>query len=220
MTQGRRRGCGGEAPVRRCGHVATLAREALLTAPSAARNRNAIATQRAILDAARAHFAAYSYDEVSLRNIASQAGVDAAMESRYFGTKEGLFESCLESCDRGDDLMQGDRAEFGRSLARRIVLEPPGPGLEGLLIILRSLGSSKASAALKRSSKVEYYEPMGAWLGGDADARVRSRLLLGLIMGMAAGRELDDTYGLAEAEHGSLCDRMAALCDAVLAGRA
>ena len=55
------------------------------------RPRNASATRDAMLAAARERFARHSYDDVGLRDVARDAGVDAALISRYFGSKEDLF---------------------------------------------------------------------------------------------------------------------------------
>src|SRR3569623_1871237 len=62
------------------------------------RLRNAAATRQAILDSARRHFAREGYDNVGLREIAGDAGVDPALVCRYFGGKEHL----LKEAARGD----------------------------------------------------------------------------------------------------------------------
>ena len=71
----------------------------------APRPRNAEATRAAILEAARERFARDSYDDVGMRDIARDVGVDAALVSRYFGSKEDLFTAVLDSCENGADLM-------------------------------------------------------------------------------------------------------------------
>jgi len=62
------------------------------------------ATRRAILDAARAIFASRGYEQATIRAIASEAGIDASMVMRYFGSKAGLFAAAasvtLEAPDR------------------------------------------------------------------------------------------------------------------------
>ena len=60
------------------------------------RPRSAAATRTAILDAARERFAAESYDDVGMRDIARDVGVAAALISRYFGSKDGLYTACVE----------------------------------------------------------------------------------------------------------------------------
>ena len=44
-----------------------------------------------ILDAARSLFATRGYEQTTIRAVAAQAGIDASMVMRYFGSKAGLF---------------------------------------------------------------------------------------------------------------------------------
>lgn len=181
------------------------------------RPRNAHATRQAILEAARERFCAESYDDVGMRDIARDVGVDAALISRYFGSKEDLFVAVLDSCKNGRDLMEGSRDDFGRRLAREIVYgeaaacaPDDGSGrMRGLLILLRSIGSSKATDVVQNTSNTRFFEPLTQWIGG-ADAPVRARLAAGLIMGMAISRELSDGFcNLDEAQKASLAERLA-----------
>lgn len=67
-----------------------------------------------LLDAASRLYAHRAFGEVSLRRIASEAGVTPAMVHYYFGDKEGLYEAMLERA-------------FGRLLeqVRRVASEEP-----------------------------------------------------------------------------------------------
>jgi AcrR family transcriptional regulator len=60
------------------------------------RPRSAAGTRAAILAAARARFGAEGYERTTLRAIAGDAGVDAAMVIRYFRSKEELFATAAE----------------------------------------------------------------------------------------------------------------------------
>src|SRR5688572_22544391 len=53
-------------------------------------------TRAAILAVARAAFAAKGFAGASVRGIAAEAGVDAALVHHYFGTKDDLFLAALE----------------------------------------------------------------------------------------------------------------------------
>ena len=92
----------------------------------APRPRNAEATRAAIHDAAMERFSRESYDDVGMRDIAGDVGVDAALVSRYFGSKEDLFASVLDSCSNGNELMEGPRAEFGRRVAHEVIFMHKG----------------------------------------------------------------------------------------------
>jgi AcrR family transcriptional regulator len=178
----------------------------------APRPRNAEATRAAILNAARERFTRESYDDVGMRDIAGDVGVDAALVSRYFGSKEDLFTAVLESCSKGEELMEGDRADFGRRVAREVIFEPKNEGkLKGLLIMLRSVGSAKAMELVQRTGSDRFFTPFSAWIGGE-DAPVRARLAAATIMGMAVSREITGGFSLSQAE----CERMAARMGGIL----
>ena len=52
-------------------------------------------TREAILAAARSRFGDYGYDGATIRGIAADAGVDAALVHHFFGTKERLFAAAM-----------------------------------------------------------------------------------------------------------------------------
>jgi AcrR family transcriptional regulator len=48
-----------------------------------------------IIDIAERLFAERGFDGTSVRDIADEAGINVAMISYYFGSKEKLMEACL-----------------------------------------------------------------------------------------------------------------------------
>src|ERR1700685_140142 len=84
----------------------------------AARKRDAEATRAAILAAAKVHFARSGYDGAYLRDIAAEAGADAALINRYFGGKEGLFAAALKDSIAPDAISHWDRATFAHEVAK------------------------------------------------------------------------------------------------------
>ena len=85
-----------------------------------ARKRDSDATRAAILAAAKDHFARSGYEGAFLRDIAADAGADAALINRYFGGKDGLFAAALKDSIRPDAITQWDRKTFGRDLCSAI----------------------------------------------------------------------------------------------------
>ncbi|HEY7859390.1 MAG TPA: TetR family transcriptional regulator [Candidatus Nanopelagicales bacterium] len=59
------------------------------------RRRNAAASRRELLEAASELFAERGYSRTTLRQVASRAGLDAALVVRYFGSKDGLYQAVL-----------------------------------------------------------------------------------------------------------------------------
>ncbi|KQW83050.1 TetR family transcriptional regulator [Brevundimonas sp. Root1279] len=184
----------------------------------APRPRNAEATRAAILNAARERFARESYDDVGMRDIAGDVGVDAALVSRYFGSKEDLFVNVLDSCDNGAELMAGDRADFGHRIAHEVVFEGKSESkLKGLLILLRSIGSAKAMELVQRTGNERFFNPFAAWVGGH-DAAPRARLAAAFIMGMAVSREITGGFSLTPDQCERMADRMAAILQDIIDG--
>lgn len=97
------------------------------------------AARRAILDAARARFAADGYEKATIRAIAAEAGVDPAMVMRYYGSKAGLFSATVGAGEQPADLSRVPREEMGRHVAR-LLLDP----WEG--------GTNSAEAAVLRAA--------------------------------------------------------------------
>jgi AcrR family transcriptional regulator len=60
------------------------------------RPRNAAQTRADILSAARRRFGAEGYERTTLRAIAADVGVDAALVIRYFGSKQDLFAEAAD----------------------------------------------------------------------------------------------------------------------------
>jgi AcrR family transcriptional regulator len=183
----------------------------------APRPRNAEATRAAILEAARERFARESYDDVGMRDIARDVGVDAALVSRYFGSKEDLFIAVLNASGDKTRILEGDRSTFGRRMAREAIYKEHGPGkLEHMLIMLRSIGSTKAAELVQRNGRDCFFGPFEQWLGGP-DAPVRARLAAGIMMGVSVGSELcvDD---LSPEQCADMERRMAAILQAIIDG--
>jgi AcrR family transcriptional regulator len=60
------------------------------------RTRNAAQTRADILTAARLRFGSDGYERTTLRAVAADVGVDAALVIRYFGSKQDLFAAAAE----------------------------------------------------------------------------------------------------------------------------
>lgn len=175
----------------------------------AARKRNAMTTRAALLTAATERFMREGYDSVSLREIASDAGVDVSLVSRYFGGKDELFADVLAACPSGTDLFEGDIATFGERLATKIVVDDTeDKDLTCLLIILRSASSPKAREAIRKSGEERFFGPIQNWLGGP-DAKIRARLVADIVMGVMIDRVISEEFDLNSEERAKFHTRLA-----------
>lgn len=185
--------------------------------PAPARTRNAAATRQAILDAARHRFAREGYDGASLREIAADAGVDAALVSRYFGSKEELFVEVLNCAPDATELFQGEKGDFGERVVAKLLDDPKKEdGFDHLLIMLRSASSPAAAEPLRRSMRTRFHDPFSAWLGGP-NADVRARLAGNVIMGVAISQAIAPDHDLDAEGQADLRKRLVSVLQAAIA---
>ena len=95
--------------------------------------RSSSDTKAAILAAARTRFAAEGYRSASIRAVARDVGVDAALVVRYFGSKPGLFAAATDIDLRIPDLTDAPAGEHGERLVEHFLSrwdagDPGGPG--------------------------------------------------------------------------------------------
>jgi AcrR family transcriptional regulator len=108
------------------------------------RPRHAAQTRADILSAARQRFAAEGYERTTLRAIAADVGVDAALVTRYFGSKQDLFATATEFVIDLPDLAAADPDDIpGMLLPRYFAVWEDN---QAFLALLRAAGSSRVAA--------------------------------------------------------------------------
>ncbi len=97
-------------------------------------------TKLRIQQAAARLFASRSFETVSTRAIAKEAGVDAALIHHYFGSKEGLFQAVLNAAIRPEQLealvVSESPEDWGRQLVRaadKVWASPAAPALKAVV---------------------------------------------------------------------------------------
>ena len=97
-------------------------------------------TKLRIQQAAARLFASRSFETVSTRAIAKEAGVDAALIHHYFGSKEGLFQAVLNAAIRPEQLealvVSESPEDWGRQLVRaadEVWTSPAAPALKAVV---------------------------------------------------------------------------------------
>tara|TARA_R110000868_G_scaffold174836_2_gene411713 strand:- start:419 stop:985 length:567 start_codon:yes stop_codon:yes gene_type:complete len=145
------------------------------------RKRDAARTREAILVAAQQVFSTRPYGEASLKEITAQAGANPALVSRYFGSKEKLFEESLsEVLDPG--LLTGvPREAFGDAVARLFTAEPEGR-INPLPMLVFAAADKGTQAIAVRLLREKILKPLEAWIGG-ADAEARAAQIMAVATG-------------------------------------
>jgi len=190
--------------------------QALVPDRPVARKRDADATRAAILAAAKVHFARSGYDGAFLRDIAADAGADAALINRYFGGKDGLFAAALKDSIRPDAISDWDRKTFGRDIARMMAnhAHHDNDRMHAFQFLLRAATSPTTAPLLNEAVQNRFLGPIRAWIGGE-QAEARARVVAAIFIGLLVERLIRDEP-LADSEREVFIDRTGALLQSLV----
>jgi AcrR family transcriptional regulator len=157
------------------------------------RARSAGDTKAAILAAARTRFAAEGYRSASLRAVARDVGVDAALVVRYFGSKPGLYAAATDIDLRIPDLSGAPAAEHGERLVEHFLSRWDAGTPEGqvLLTLLRSAASDAGGAAGMRELFARQLLPaLRRLVPDESEVPQRAALVASQLLGLALARSV------------------------------
>lgn len=167
---------------------------------TASPRRGGVATRAAILTAARLRFAHAGYDQVGVREIAADAGVDPALVIRHFGSKEQLFAEAVTDLFRIEDLIEGNRAEFGARVAQLVLgKQKAADGFDPMLALLRSATREQSAPLIRADLDRNFVRPLAEWLGG-SHAPARAGLISATLAGLAVVRDIIGSDSLRAAD--------------------
>jgi AcrR family transcriptional regulator len=168
-----------------------------------------VRAREAILAAARGHFAEHGYEGATVRAIARDAGVDAALVSYYFGSKSALFVESLRlpvnPARAIDAVLAEGTGDLGKRLAARFlqVWDDPVSG-EPIISVLRSAASRPE--LLREFIERQIVPHLASALEGP-DAQLRASAFASQMLGVAMARYVLGVEPLASTEP----DRLVAL---------
>ena len=170
-------------------------------------------TRDAIADAARRQFAELGYDRATMRGIASEAGVDAALVMRFYGSKELLFREVMalppQVAEAMASLADGPRATVGRRLAEAIVGMLEDPRSRSIVLgRIRSASSHPDAAALVRETVTRDLGRLVAAVTDDAP-ETRAVLVGSQVVGLALARHVVHVEPLASMPAADVIDYIA-----------
>ncbi|MEV0913274.1 TetR family transcriptional regulator [Streptomyces sp. NPDC049967] len=172
--------------------------------PSEERRRDARATRRRLLEAARDLFAERGYEGTTVRSIAALAGVNQALLFRYFGSKRGLLTEVVAL--GGLEQLRETPPEELFETALRSMLTRSAERVEdrSLEVYLRSVGRGDEAAGTLRELGEEYRSAL-AGLSGAPDAVLRADLAMAWLLGIGLMRTVVAREPLAGAEPDDVC---------------
>ncbi|MEV0089899.1 TetR family transcriptional regulator [Streptomyces sp. NPDC050738] len=173
--------------------------------PSRAQSAGEPAARERILAAARTEFSERGYDKTSMRGVAKQAGVDAALVHHYFGTKDDLFESAIETTLEPAQLLPaiiGTSTDgIGDRLARSFIgiWENPATRAPLLAVVRSALTHEAAAKVLRAFFQRRVLERVAADLDVP-DPKFRAELAASHMIGIAVMRYVLKVEPLASAD--------------------
>ncbi|NYI99499.1 AcrR family transcriptional regulator [Nocardioides thalensis] len=149
-------------------------------------------TRAAILSAAREHFAAAGFGGTTIRAIAADAGVDAALVHHYFGSKDDLFVAALALPVDPRELLTtatlGPAEQAAEPLLRTFLSVWDDPGLQpGLLATVRRVLEPGGDKLIREGFLPVVIIPMGERLGVDRPD-LRMPLVASQVIGLILAR--------------------------------
>lgn len=186
-------------------------------------SRGSSTTRADILAAASRRFLADGYDRVTLRAVASDAGVDVALVSYYFGSKKGLFGAAMALTANPAELLVREVKGPLNSLPERIVRtvvqawdDPQaGPALRTFFeAIVREPDVARAFGEMMEK---EMLPAIAERLGGGAEATRRAATMASQIGGLILTRYVLRVEPIASMTPQQLARRMAPGLRAALA---
>lgn len=162
------------------------------------KKRNVGKTTAGIVAAAQRHFTAYGYEDAKVRDIASDAGVDAALINRYFKSKKGLFEEAVIGAISIDEMLEVDKQDFGATMGGLMSTKDlEYSELDPTAAFVKSINSPNVGPLLAKMMDEEIVPKLASWLGG-RDAEQRAALILAQMLGFEVFRRIAKVQSLNE----------------------
>ncbi|MEM9852295.1 MAG: TetR family transcriptional regulator [Pseudomonadota bacterium] len=172
-----------------------------------------------LLAAARALFWTRGYSNVSVRDIAADAGVDAALVSRYFGGKQALFEATLDEIPVWDALTAEGPAVLEKAVESfSHPFDPETEAANPFSLLLANIIDPEMGDRIRAEVADQIAGPLAARLGNAPGhkAQDRAAMLLAVLFGMALMRKNFQLEALGEKSTEELAAMIRALGRAAL----
>jgi len=179
-------------------------------------------TRTAVLEAARARFAEDGYAGASIRKIAADAGVDAALVMRFHGSKDALFAAAMavppEAAATLAEALDGPSADVGERLVRAFLrLWSDADTSPAMLAMFRSaVTNEQAAANLREFIRARVLEVFLPRFPDVPDAALRATLVSSMLLGVVVGRQIVAVHELVAAGFEEIVTLLAPLVQQML----
>ena len=154
------------------------------------RSRDAAASRDALLRAAQTLFGQQGFERTTIREIGEQAGVDASLIARYFGSKADLYVAAMVAEEaEAVPLEYEGLAHMAHDLITRADRRGPGPILQA--VVRSDTSAEMLDAALDRVAR-RLVGPLVANMTAPGVDRpqLRAEVAVSALVGIILGRSL------------------------------
>jgi AcrR family transcriptional regulator len=189
--------------------------------PHTGRRPGPTTSRDAILEAARRQFAEAGYELTSIRSIAAEAEVNAALVVHFFGSKEQLFRAAVtwpfDPAELMPRILGPGTAGLGERLTRVFLTFWDDPETSPrLLALLRSAMTNESFARLLREFVVtQLFQHLAEVVEGP-DRELREELAAAHLLGIAVLRRVLRVEPLASASVDEVASRVGPVLDRYL----
>jgi AcrR family transcriptional regulator len=172
------------------------ANNARVSAARRGRRPGTSTTRQAILDAARVRFATDGFATTTIRRVAADAGVDAALVMQFFGSKNELFAAVMSispaALTEFSTAFEGPDDALGQRVVRAFLLVwEQSQDSEPLTAMLRAaVVNEQAAAQLREFIQSRLIDGMAARPVASDDAALRAGLASSMLVGLIIGRRI------------------------------
>jgi AcrR family transcriptional regulator len=192
--------------------------------PRTGRRPGASSTREEILKAARRLFGERGYQDATMRAIAAEAGVDAALVVHFFGNKATLLSEAVEwpfdpEVEMPKLLVDGKR-NVGRNLVRLVVRNWDEEGRRNPILTLLRAATVEPQAAdmLAEFLRTRLFAPLMERLGTD-QPELRTTLAASQLVGLGLARHVLRAEPLASAKPADVVEWYAPTLQRYLTGK-
>lgn len=176
-----------------------------------------------MIDAARRQFAAVGFKGTTIRAIAADAGVDAALVMQYFRSKDELFGAVMsispEALARIADAFSGPVETVGERAVRAYlsVWEGDQADAEALRAMLRgAIANEQANTQLREFIESRLSEGARHFGSDSRDTALRVALASSMLVGVTVGRQIVHVAVLADEDQEAIVRRVGPALQALL----
>jgi AcrR family transcriptional regulator len=175
-------------------------------------------TRAALLRSARIRFALYPYADVTLRDIAADIGVSAALVIKYFGCKDDLLREVVAFDDIFQRFLAGPLEGLGEHLVRSLLEHTAAPDAVDPFVASVLVAVGKQGPDWARDELVRRFVDVLADRLTGSDTRLRAELVCGYLVGVSAMRRVVEAEPLASTAPDELSARVGPVLQALIDG--